>query len=393
MKPAFILSGQQPALGVVRALGVMGVPIIVMYYKEDDVAYLSKYVTHSISAPHPEKHEKEFIEMLLKSAERFGDGILYPVSDETLVAVAKNKKILEKHFNVPCPDWDIVRNFIEKRYTYEIAHKNDIPAPKTIVPTSLQNVLDYAKQIEFPCLVKPSQSHLFFDHFKRKMFPVENEEELISVYNQAVDAKLEVMLQEIIPGDDINVVNYNAYFWNGKPLVEFTAQHIRNAPPWWGSPRVVLSKEIPEVIEPGRKILKALGFYGYACTEFKKDERTGIYKLIEVNGRHNLSTSLAVKCGINFPYLQYRHLLENEIPSQRKYQEGVYWLEIILDISNSIKYLTKEKYSLSQYLRPYFKPNVFATLDFSDFRPYPKRVLIPIKKLWTALFRKIFGSK
>ncbi len=393
LKPAFVLSGQQPALGVVRALGVMGIPIVVMHYKDEDVAYLSKYVTHSVASPHPETHEKEFIELLLKSAEQFGDGILYPASDETLVAVVKNKVILEQHFIVPCPDWDVVQKFIEKKYTYKIADNNGVPAPKTIIPTCLEDVLNYAKSVDFPCLVKPSQSHLFFDHFKRKMFPVENEEELISVYNQSVHAGLEVMLQEIIPGDDINVVNYNAYFWEGKPLVEFTAQHIRNAPPWWGSPRVVLSKDIPEVIEPGRKILKAMGFSGYACTEFKKDERTGIYKLIEVNGRHNLSTSLAVRCGINFPYLQYRHILENEIPSQSEYEKGVYWVEIISDITNSLKFLRQEKYSLSQYLRPYVKPNVFATFALSDLGPYPKRLFIPIQKVLNALNKKIFGGK
>ncbi len=393
LKPAYVLSGQQPALGVVRALGVMGVPIVVLHYKEEDVAYLSKYVTHSVASPHPETHEKEFIELLLKNAAQFGDGILYPASDETLVAVVKNKEILEKHFNVPCPDWNVVQKFIEKKYTYAIADEHGIPAPKTITPRSVKDVFDYAKRVDFPCLVKPSQSHLFFDHFKRKMFVVENEKELISVYNQSVDAGLEVMLQEIIPGDDINVVNYNAYFWEGEPLVEFTAQHIRNAPPWWGSPRVVLSKDIPEVIEPGRKILKALGFNGYACTEFKMDDRTGIYKLIEVNGRHNLSTSLAVECGINFPYLQYRHILENETPTQGTYRKGVYWIEIITDIINSLQFRSKEKYSFSEYLRPYVKPNVFATFSLSDLGPYPKRMFIPIKKGFSALSRKLFGGK
>ncbi len=393
LKPAFVLSGQQPALGVVRALGVMGIPIVVIHYKDEDVAYLSKYVTHHVASPHPETHEKEFIDLLLKSAEQFGDGILYPASDETLVAVVKNKEILEKHFIVPCPDWDVVQKFIEKKYTYEIADRNGIPAPKTIIPTCLEDVVSYAKRIEFPVLVKPSQSHLFFDYFNRKMFPVENEEELISVYGQTVEAGLEVMLQEIIPGDDINVVNYNAYFWEGKPLVEFTAQHIRNAPPWWGSPRVVLSKEIPEVIEPGRKILQALGFSGYACTEFKKDERTGIYKLIEVNGRHNLSTSLAVRCGLNFPHLQYLHVLENKLPAQSDYKEGVYWIEIISDITNSLKFLKQEKYSLSQYLRPYLKPHVFATFALSDLGPYPKRLFIPVQKVWNALAKKIVGNK
>lgn len=393
LKPAYVLSGQQPALGVVRALGTHGVPTVVISYKDDDVAYLSKYATHKVQVPHPETHEREFIEMLLQSAEKFGDGVLFPASDEALVAVAKNKKSLEEKFIVPCAEWESVRNFIEKKYTYSIADENGVPAPKTTTPSCLEDVENYAAQIDFPCLVKPSQSHLFFDYFKRKMFPVDNKEQLISIYKQAAQAGLEVMLQEIIPGDDMNVVNYNAYFWEGRPLVEFTAQHIRNAPPWWGSPRVVLSKEIQEVIEPGRKIMQALNFNGYACTEFKKDQRTGVYKLIEVNGRHNLSTSLAVQCGINFPYIQYRHLLMNETPTQSDYRKGVYWIEIILDVTNSLKFLRQERYSLSEYLRPYFRPNVFATFSLTDLGPYPKRLFIPLKKVFYGIKRKLFRNK
>ncbi len=392
MKPAFVISGQQPSLGVVRSLGKMKIPVILLYYYNYDFAQYSRYITKSVFISHPENFEKEFIEQLLKIVEEFGSGVLFPVSDEAVVVVSKNKKSLDKYFKVACTNWEVTQKFIEKKYTYALANENLIPAPKTIIPLNIADVENYSKQIQFPCLVKPSQSHLFFDHFQTKMMPVENRGELISVYKQTADAGLEVMLQEIIPGDDSNVVNYNAYFCDGKPLQEFTAQQIRKAPPWWGSPRVVLSKDIPEVIEPGRKILKAMGFNGYACVEFKKDQRNGIYKLIEVNGRHNLSTLLAVRCGINFPYLHYKHILDSEEPLPGSFKKNIYWIDFSRDIICNLKFLTKEQYSLMQYLRPYFRPHVFAIFDLKDFKPFRKR-FFKLKKLLSVVIDLITGRK
>jgi len=380
MSPAIVLSGHTMALGVVRALGKMGVPVIMVHYDEKDMGHVSKYIKQCIVAPHPEKAETQFVDLLVECAERFEGGVLFPVSDETVVAVARHKDRLKKHYLIACPEWDIVSQYIDKKYTYTLAEKSGVPAPKTIVPQSIDDVDTYCKQVDFPCLVKPSQSHLFYAHFKRKMFPVDNAEQMISIYHEATSVGLEVMLQEIIPGDDAEVVNYNAYFWNGQPLVEFTSQHIRNAPPWWGSPRVALSKSIPEVIEPGRKILQGMGFYGYACTEFKKDTRDGVYKLMEVNGRHNLSTLLAVHCGINFPWLQYKHLVDNELPTGLDFKKGTYWVDITRDVGYSLMYFKQERYSFSEYFRPYFKPHVFAIFDLKDIRPFIRRCLFLFKQ-------------
>ncbi len=379
MKPAIILNGYTNALGVARSLGSMGVPVIMVHYDERDMGHVSKYIKECIIAPHPEREESKFIDLLMECSDRFKGGVLFPVLDETLVAVSRHRDKLKNHYIIACPEWSIVRQYIDKKQTYALAEASGVPAPKTIVPQSIDNVKSYSQTVNYPCLVKPSQGHLFYEHFKCKMFPVDNAEQMISVYQQAEAAGLEVMLQEIIPGGDTAVVNYNAYFYEGKPLVEFTAEHIRNAPPLWGSPRVALSKSITEVVEPGRKILQAMGFYGYACTEFKKDTRDGVYKLMEVNGRHNLTTLLAVHCGINFPWLHYRHLVENELPTVHDFKKGIYWIDITRDIGYSIKYLRQERYSIKQYLRPYFNKHVFAIFDLKDLRPFIRRCLYLFK--------------
>ena len=379
VRPAIVLSTHTMGLGVIRALGIMGVPVIAVYYDSGDMGYLSKYVKEKIYAPHPEKAEDQFIDLLIQSATRFSGGLLIPASDETLTTVSRHKNLLEHNYIVACTEWEITERFIDKKRTYALADTVGVPAPKTIVPQSIEDLEKYSQAMHFPCLVKPSQSHRYYDLFKKKMVRVDNLDQMVAAYQQAADAGLEVMLQEFIPGDDSQVVNYNSYSWNGEPLVEFTAQQLRKAPPEFGAPRVVMSKDIPEVIEPGRRILQAMGFYGYSCTEFKKDPRDGVYKLMEVNGRHNRSSLLAVRCGLNFPWLQYKHLVQGELPSPSLYRTGIYWISLDRDVVYSAKYYHKERYSLMQYIRPYLRSHVFDIFAWKDAKPFMRRCINLVK--------------
>ena len=384
-QPAIILSGNTNAVGMVRALAEHGVPVVVFHYQPFDVAQRSRYVVESMAAPHPEKDPEGFLSLLQQAGMRWQGGIIFPVADETVVFAARYRNILEQTFKVACPSWDRVRQYIEKRQTYELAAACGVAMPRTLIPKDEGDLMDFASKVAFPCLVKPSEGHRYFEHFKRKMTSVANLEELTKAYSEASAAGFEVMVQEYIPGGDEAVVNYNAYFMDGKPMVEFTARHIRNAPPSFGSPRVVRSEQIPEVIDPGRRLLQSLSFNGYACTEFKRDARDGIYKLMEINGRHNLSTLLAVRCGINFPLMHYRHLLFGDIPQKCQFEEGRYWIDLVRDIEYSVAYHKQEKYSIKEYLRPYCHHPIFAIFSIRDPLPFLIRISYVVKNIFQKL--------
>jgi D-aspartate ligase len=375
VKPAIVISTYTMGLGVIRALGKMGVPVIAMVYDHRDMGYVSRYVDQCIRVPHPAESEEQFMEALIDNAESCEQGLLIPCSDAALAAVSRHKACLEQHYVVGCTEWAITEQYIDKKRTYALGEAIGVPVPKTIVPHSVEDVEQYGAAIEFPCLVKPCQSHLFYAKFKQKMMEVHSLNQMVAVYQQAVESGLDVVLQEFIPGSDTLGVNYNSYFWDGEAIVEFTAEKVRNAPPRFGSPRVAMSKEIPEVFTSGRKILQAMGFYGFSCTEFKKDPRDGAYKLMEVNGRHNLSSMLAVSCGINFPWLHYKHLIQNERPSAMRFREGVYWIDIVRDVRYSVTHHQYEQQTVIQYIRPYLKPHVFAVLSLSDPKPFLKRLV------------------
>jgi D-aspartate ligase len=373
MLPAVVLSAHTMGLGVIRSLGSMGIPVRSIYYEKNDMGYVSRYVSDRRHFCHPERHEQEFIERLLEYSKTCQGALLVPADDATLGIVSKHKDLLKSHYLVACPEWSVTQTFLDKKHTYAIAESIGVPAPRTIRLESAGDLEKIADTLGFPCLIKPCISHQYFENLRKKLVRASNFRELTAAYNEAERLGLDVVAQEFIPGPDMEGVNYNCYFYDGEPLVEFTAAKVRLSPPVFGVPRVVVSKRIEGVLEGGRKILKAMGFYGYACTEFKRDSRDGVYKLMEVNGRHNRSGLLSTACGINFPWIEYMHRVHGQKPASLSYREGVYWIDEFRDCVHSIKYFGREGCSIRGYFLPYFRKHVYAVYDPLDPKPFLKR--------------------
>jgi D-aspartate ligase len=374
--PAVVLTSHTMGLGVIRALGKMGVPIIVFYYEKIDFGYLSKYVQGKSFVANPERNEDEFINQIIINAPKNGRSLLIPVDDATVLTVSKYKSVLEKHYIVACTEFEVTKLFINKKNTYELAEKIGVPAPKTRNPKSVHDLNNYADMIKFPCLVKPYYSHKYVEIFKRKMDVVNNIEQMKSAYKRATAKGIDVMIQELIPGDDCNGFNYNSYFLNGETLLEFAAEKVRLSPTSYGVPCVVKSCSTNNEIRIfAQRLLKAMGFYGYSCIEFKKDARDGIYKLMELNGRFNRSGLLSTKCGLNFPWLMYNHLINGIKPNNLNYKSRIFWIDEFKDLALQFCNRSEKRFSLKNFVSPYFKKNIFAVFDISDPLPFLKRCL------------------
>jgi predicted ATP-grasp superfamily ATP-dependent carboligase len=374
MASAIVVSGATHGLGVVRSLGRQGVPVTVVSYDKRDIAQSSKFVREVIPAPHPDKDEAQFVKVLLEMAHRSPGSVLIPASDAALGTVARHKTHLEDAGLIVASDGaEVTETLLNKATTFALARSAGIPHPATFAVSDEDDVRRFCESAEFPAVLKPELSHLYRELVGVKWSRVESPEEALRAYTVARSHSLEVVLQELIPGDEQCGAVYNSYFWKGEPLVEFTSRKIRNSPPDTGSPSVVMSEWMPEVAEQGRRLLRAARFSGYSCTEFKRDPRDGQYKVMEVNARHNLSSLLATRCGLNFPWLQYQHLVDGVVPVQRDYERGIYWIDVTRDLQNVGYYLRRPGYSLREFLRPYRRTCIFAVLDRHDVGPAAAR--------------------
>ncbi|HKO32830.1 MAG TPA: hypothetical protein VJY85_03690 [Candidatus Limnocylindria bacterium] len=387
--PAVVLSGHIMALGVVRSLGAAGIPAVLVRYRDDDLAHASRFVARSFRVPHPEEDEQGFIRALERLGPTLEGSPLFPASDETLVAVARHKQGLSRWYRVAAPDEELATRIIHKEHTYALAEQIGVPAPRTVLIGSEHDLERHRDEFPFPCLAKPSQGHLYQDLFGRKMVRVKDLDELVAAYREAAAVGLQMMLQELIPGDDRQGANYNSYRVAGSPPVEFTAAKVRLTPRSFGPPSVVVSRVIPEIIEPARRLLDALGYEGYSCTEFKRDPRDGVYKLMEVNGRFNLSSLLMLRSGINLPAMAYRHAVFGEAPASIEQPEGMHWIDGTKDLVYGMPELVRHPTGLPAFFRPYRQPHVFAVLAWDDARPFAVRYRALARRGYVRVARKV----
>jgi predicted ATP-grasp superfamily ATP-dependent carboligase len=394
MTTAIVVSGSTHALGVVRGLGRQGVPVVVVSYDRRDIATSSRFVRDVVRTSHPDKGEVQFVNALLTAAHRYPGSLLVPASDAALGTIARQKSSLEDAgLIVAVDDQDVTDVLLNKAKTYDLACFARVPVPASFTPASEEDVRRFCACAAFPVVLKPTLSHTYRELVGVKWTRVESEAEAVRGYRVARSLGLEVLLQELIPGDELCGAVYNSYFWNGEPLVEFTSRKIRNSPPETGSPSVVVSQRIPEVEELGRRLLRAAKFSGYSCTEFKLDPRDGEYKLMEVNARHNLSSLLATRCGLNFPWIQYEHLIDGLVPVQREYEQGIYWIDVTRDMQNLRHYLRRPGYSVGHFLEPYRRSHIFAVLDRHDVGPAATRGLDAVRVAAERVGRKLNRPK
>ena len=126
----------------------------------------------------------------------------------------------------------------------------------------------------------------------------------------------------------------------GKILFAF--QHLRlHEPPEGGASSYRKSVPLhPDLLHAARLLMAALRYTGVAMVEFKIDQRSGRWALIEINGRFWGSLPLAVAAGADFPYYLYQMLVEGRRDYPPGYRDELYARNWIQDASWLVKKFT-----------------------------------------------------
>ena len=147
------------------------------------------------------------------------------------------------------------------------------------------------------------------------------------------------MVQEFIPGGDAELFTLGSYLTpEGEPLGLFCGRKLRQTRGYMGSARVGEAIWVDEVVDQGVELLRALEFHGVSQVEVKRDPRDGLYKLIEVNPRLWQWHGLAAACGVDLPWIAYRHLTGDPLPPARMRDEGKLWsITIMAGSTNALQ--------------------------------------------------------
>lgn len=341
----------ETGLGVIRSLGREGIKVIGIDFKKD-IAWYSRYVKPLI-CPHPLQNEQEFIKWIVTNFSK--DQIKRPVfftSDDFLISFSRNREIFVKYFLFNLVSHSLLEKIMNKYSQFQLAEKAGIELPATFPLNDIKELEKIKDGLNYPIFIKGQDVNSWRKEINGsiKGFLVNDWQELQDRASEIVKKNVPIILQEVIMGPDTNHYKYCSYTSaSGEILAEFTLQKIRQNPIHFGVGAVVESIHDQELLETGRKLFRNIEFKGIGSAEFKRDDRDGKLKLIEINPRYWQQNSLSTACGMNFPLLNYLDLLKKMPKPLASFKAGIKWVNRYMDFDSFLRYRKEGKLTFSAW--------------------------------------------
>jgi D-aspartate ligase len=166
------------------------------------------------------------------------------------------------------------------------------------------------------------------------------------------------MIQTIVRRPESNIFTVSTYIGRkGEAFGAFIWQKIRQCPKDFDVGSLTTSVHDEKLSSVALRFYKEIGCRGIGSLEFKRDERDGEYRLIELNARPWLQNVQATYSGINFPLIQYLDLLERPVEPIRDYKDGVRWFDSIGDLESYWAYRKSGTLSFGNWVRSWLGGN------------------------------------
>lgn len=380
---AYIIGAQRNGLGIARSLGEIGVKSVFVDSNPLNLGFASKYCIGKITGF---DNEQELLKKLKSSAEKMNTKpILLMASDEGLLFVSRFRDLLKEHFLFSLPDYDLTQ-LVNKELMYKLAQNNSIHIPNTyfLSQTKIENVID---KIKFPCIIKGHYSHILYEKFSKQLFKANSAQDLRLIYKELSDFKDQLLIQEIIEGEDDKIWFFGAYFNDDSiPLTCFTGRKLRQYPIEFGSTSLAEYAPNSYVEETSVGFLKKIHFKGLCDIEFKQGPDEKFY-FMEVNPRVGLWHRLGNFIGKDIVQTYYLDLLGEKYTPKYIKTAGK-WIAEDMDLISAFEYARKNKLSLKEWLISLKGAKVFALWDVKDLKPFFYHFFIVIPKV---VFKKFFG--
>jgi len=251
-------------------------------------------------------------------------GVLFPTNDEWVLGLGRHRTHLEEYFDVPFAGEQTVARILDKATLHEAAERLGIPAPRTW-DLARYDAARLARELPYPCIVKPREQRSFTEQFGVKVFEVASPQEFVARVEQAQGHAL--LAQEIVPVTPDGFHSVCAYVApDGEPRGLFVGRKLEQYPPGFGTGCLVDSDPLPELAERGARILRALGYHGIAEVEFLYDPRDGEHKLLDVNTRVWKWIGLPIAAGVDLPWLAYATTIGQAVAPVTPRDEHLTWV-------------------------------------------------------------------
>ncbi len=377
--------GDRGALDFLRSFGREGIPCTIASTETNDIASRSRYCSHLVLVkPYNEDNDAHNVSVLVELGRQFAEkpALIYG-EDANMLFISRNRETLQVHYRFLMPPRGLAEMFVNKTEFQKLAERCDIPVPKTRFVSSYEELCSVASEISFPAFVKPAytMNWTFDDPELRKRYrsykfalrQFHTADEMLEWCRPLPMGNGGVLVQEFIEGSDREVFSFHGYFdENSRPLAYFVGRKIRTYPMHHGGSAFVETVDEPTVAKIGIESLQKVKFSGIVKIDMKRNPRDGSFKILEVNPRYTLWTSLGAFAGMNLCTIALRHLRgELTEPVTQQYALNHKWLFFKQDFRAFLTgYWRAGEWTLWQYLNSLRGKRIYQLWNQKDPAPF-----------------------
>ncbi len=352
------------SLVTVRSLGSHGLHVAALETFDRVPTFSSRWCRKAFVCP-TDGSAEAFLNYLEQLLDRTRVKVLITSSDVNAALLCMHRERLERRVRIALAREPALGIALNKEQTLEIAGRLGLGIPRSMTVKTVNEVEAAVREVGLPAVVKPVQSWVWSEGQSIKLGCM-----LVTTLDEARCAVEEVTSQ----GQGV-VTLFQQYLSGKREAVSFLYAHgqfyarfaqwaKRTVPQLGGTSVLRQSIAIPtDIGDQAEQLVREIELEGYSEVEFRRDSDGKPY-LMEINPRLSASVEIAVRSGVDFPYLLYQWASGDQITPVNSYRVGKWIRHLGGDIMTTLE-------AIQNYGRPGVPPPTRALFDFfvSFFAP------------------------
>lgn len=380
---ALILDAKlRQSLVTVRSLGSRGIRVAALevatnLQKAKSVpTFSSRWCRRSGIIPSYEQNTEPFLDYLRQFVDTIGAKVLITSSDGTLAVLREHRAEFNRKTRVALANEAALAIAVNKDKTFEIAEQLGIGVPKGVTVVSVSEVAEAIRDIGLPAVVKPVESWLWGEQQGVRLISalVTTPDEARLAVENLTQFGGTVQFQQFLPGKREAV---SFLYAHGTMYARFAQWAKRTQPPLGGTSVYRQSVAIPHDIgDQAERLVREIDLDGYSEVEFRRGSDGKAY-LMEINPRLSASVEVAVRAGVDFPFLLYQWALGERIERVEGYRPGGWMRYLEGDIITTMQTISQRgrpgvapiPQAFSEFFMAFLTPTGYDYFDWRDIRP------------------------
>jgi D-aspartate ligase len=300
--PVVVVGGSMAGLGVARSLASARTSVLVLDTSRFNAALWSRHCSGRVIAA---LSGSRLIDELKTVARGFAQPpLLVLTQDATVETVSQWQAELAPLYRFLLPSASSVDLLNDKAQFHAFAIQAGLPVPRGVVVDAAGG-LDALDAMTAPVVVKPARKTALQNSGLDRATRFDRIDDAKAHCAALQKLKADAIVQEWVEGPDHSI--YFCLFYcdaAGKPLRIFTGRKLTAYPPGVGSTATCIAapRQQAQLEALTERLTRAVGFAGMGGLEFKRNEISGEFVIIEPTvGRTDWQEEIATLSGVNIP--------------------------------------------------------------------------------------------